>query len=83
MNGKTETSEAGTSRAGDRLVRIRVWFGPHLVRELAAAPGDAAACAEEMPYRFHGLRITIGNLDPAEQLDPLPTEPWLWPLTVR
>lgn len=63
--------------------RIRTWFGPHLIREYAAPRAQAEAYAQEMPYAFHGLRVTLSESDPGEDLEPLPSERRLWPLTVQ
>lgn len=61
--------------------RVLVWFGPHLLCVREAPPEQADAFAATMPLRFHGLRVTIGELKPGEQLKPLPAER-LWPLTI-
>lgn len=62
--------------------RVRVWFGPNLIGEFAASTPRAHAYADAMPYRYQGLRVTITDLDPGRELDPLPTER-LWSLTVQ
>lgn len=65
----------------ERSRRVRAWFGPHLICEHAASRSDAQAYAEAMPFRFHGLSVTVGNLAPGDSPEPLPPRR-LWPLTV-
>lgn len=65
-----------------RRKRVRAWFGPHLICEHSAADRQARAYADLMPYRFHGLSVTISDAADDESLPPLPPER-LWPLTVR
>lgn len=80
MTTTAAVSEPGTTTGHTR--RVRVWFGPNLIGEYAATAQRARAYAEAMPYRYHGLRITITDLETERRLEPLPTER-LWPLTVQ
>jgi hypothetical protein len=66
-------------------IRVRVWFGAHVIAQHIAEPALARRYAEAMSRRFLGLRITTEELPTAQgedDLAELPAEP-LWPLTVR
>lgn len=78
----TSPAVAGPPAAAQHTRRVRLWFGPNLIGEFAASAQRARAFADAMPYRYHGVRVTITELDTERTLDALPTER-LWSLTVQ
>lgn len=68
----------GAASEGEAL-RVRVWFGAHLLHgyraEATAAQGYAAAIGR----RFAGLKVTVDS-EASDGLTPLPCEQ-LWTLT--
>ncbi|MFC7623150.1 hypothetical protein [Microlunatus sp. GCM10028923] len=56
--------------------RVRVWFGPHLLRDYRAEASAAEGYAQAMGSRFGGLEITVDS-EVNDQLTPLPCEQ-LW-----
>lgn len=52
-------------------VRVRIWFGQHLVAEYAASPTAANGYSAAMRERFSGLTVTVDDdLDGAERQMP-------------
>jgi len=73
-----------------RTVRVRVWFGQHVIADYLAEPETAGRYALAMSRRFAGLNVTLDrhhdgstSVDEAKAdrgPDPLPSER-LWELT--
>ncbi len=65
-------------------VRVRVWFGQHVIATHVAEPALAQRYAAAMARRFAGLRVTSEQLPAGGTagLPELPAEP-LWPLTAN
>ncbi len=70
--------------------KVQVWFGSHVIATYVAERPLADKYAAAMTRRFAGLRITNEPLPPAAVSEsdhlpdhpPIPSEQWLWPLTV-
>lgn len=45
--------------AAPDLLRVRVWFGTHLLHDHRAEPTAARNYAEAIGRRFAGLRVTV------------------------
>ncbi|WP_152364829.1 hypothetical protein [Microlunatus speluncae] len=56
--------------------RVRVWFGPHLLRDYRAEVTAAEGYAQAIARRFGGLKVTV-DAEVTDDLDPLPCEQ-LW-----
>ena len=54
-------------------VRVRVWFGPHLIYTYSADPVAAQRYAAAMRRTFAGLQVSVDEADTAD-LRPLPSE---------
>jgi hypothetical protein len=65
-------------------VRVRVWFGEHVIADHVAEPVPAQRYVAAMTRRFSGLRVTREHLSPTATMDlpELPPEQ-LWPLTAN
>jgi hypothetical protein len=57
-------------------LRVRVWFGPHLLHDYRAEASAAESYAQAIGRRFGGLRITV-DTEVSDALDPLPCQQ-LW-----
>jgi hypothetical protein len=64
--------------ARDEL-RVRVWFGPHLLHDYRAERTAANSYAEAIGRRFAGLSVTVDGWV-SDDLQQLPCEQ-LWTLT--
>jgi hypothetical protein len=58
---------------GSDRVRVRVWFGPHLIYTYSADPVAAQRYAAAMRRSFSGLQVSVDEADTAG-LRPLPGE---------
>ena len=66
------------TREEDQKVRVRVWFGRHLIATYAAGPAAAHDYSESIATRFAGLLVTIDD-ELAGNERPMPGER-LWSL---
>lgn len=57
-------------------LRVRVWFGPHLLHDYRAEASAAESYAEAIGRRFGGIQVTVDN-EANDDLDPLPCQQ-LW-----
>lgn len=64
---------------GNEWLRVRVWFGQHVIADYCADPRLAERYAAAMRRRFYGLRITVDDA-PVDSLRPVPAER-LWTVT--
>lgn len=70
---------AGRRRVTARLSaerRVRVWFGPHLLRDYRAEASAAEGYAQAIGRRFEGLEVTV-DMEVNNDLTTLPCEQ-LW-----
>lgn len=81
MTLPTESDQAPERDDNQTLHIVRLWFGPHMIGQYRAHPENAQRFAAEMPYTFHGLRVTVSRAAPHQRLQRLP-ERRLWSLTV-
>lgn len=57
-------------------LRVRVWFGAHLLHDYRAEASAAASYAEAIGRRFGGLQVTV-DTEVSDDLAPLPCQQ-LW-----
>ena len=80
---------AATRAPQRHQVRVRVWFGSHVIADYRADAGLADRYAAAMGRRFAGLRITYEPIEPdawqpavpGAPLPDLPSNQLLWSLT--
>ncbi len=76
-----DSTRPGVDQPRDQVreLRVRLWFGPHLLHDYRAGAEAAERYAEAIGKRFAGLRVTLDSAVTAD-LSPLPCEQ-LWTLT--